>query len=115
MVPAPATIPEDRRKGKRYPIREWVILCRRTKNRNTFTVVGMTTDISYTGVLIENYNAPVKLGMKVTIDMQWPVLLDNIIPMKMIRHGRVIRIETKYVAIKFCGAPEFRTRSTSTL
>jgi hypothetical protein len=79
--------------------------------RKQVSGVGRTINLSSRGVLIEvPSNHQVTKGLQLEVSMDWPVLLDGLIPLQLQGIGRVMRSDPSSFAVSFSWKPEFRTR-----
>lgn len=102
------TAPIERRSRIRYPIALNVKY--RTLGRyHRLSGRGTTVDFSSTGVLIGGAQqmAP---GTRLEINIEWPTLLDGLIPLQVVAIGRVVRSLDAGFAVSF-GQYQFRTMS----
>ena len=98
----------DRRSAIRLPIEQDVRY--KVRSRNTVTVgFGKTVNMSSNGVLFTT-ERPLALGARLQVAVNWPALLDNKCPLKLVTTGRVVRSESGVVAIVI-ERYEFRTQS----
>jgi hypothetical protein len=116
MPPAPAIAnsaklatahESDKRTHQRYPIAldlEYKLIHRGQVQR---LGSGRTVNISSGGVLIEVGDL-MPPGRIIELVMNWPFLLEGVCPLKLIVHGRVVRIDGRGVAVK-ARHHEFRT------
>jgi hypothetical protein len=97
----------DRRRDRRYEIRldlRWKLIRRR---RVLDSGTGRTLDLSSGGMFIDTgRNLPEGLNLELSID--WPVLLHNVAPLKLVVTGRIVRVSGSCVAIRST-QHEFRT------
>jgi c-di-GMP-binding flagellar brake protein YcgR len=110
-VPAVSLRPDgvDRRSAFRFPIEQDVRY--RVLNRSGIEAgSGKTVNISSNGVLFttERTLAP---EARVEVAMNWPVRLDNSLPLKLVIIGRVVRSEGSRAAITI-RRYEFRTQGS---
>jgi len=95
----------DRRLGMRFPIE--MELKYRVGAKATTWAPGRTINISSSGMLVRADSVAVK-GSSVDLSLDWPRLLDNRIPLRLMVKGRVVRAGNGEVAVTFQRF-EFRT------
>ncbi len=102
------TFPEhERRSGIRFPIKSelrWTVLNRKY---GTLTGKGETVDFSSSGLSFSS-DAPLAIGCRLELDVEWPVELDGRVPMKLIATGKVILVQGQLVCVTI-DKKEFRT------
>ena len=100
----------ERRTTRRFPIeqavRYKVLVDRRTVNEGC----GATVNMSSAGIWFTT-DQPLSLGVEVELAMNWPVLLDGSLPMKLLIFGSVLRSNDRGAAVAI-ERYEFRTRSS---
>jgi hypothetical protein len=69
---------------------------------------GTTSNISSSGVWFST-TSPLNAGMPIEISMNWPVLLNEVCPMKLVIYGCVVRSTEKGAAVAI-ERYEFRTQ-----
>lgn len=104
MMPAAAQY-QDRRRGKRFPLRLSVRY--RRSNEASIAGFGITENMSSRGALIGGNNE-MRLRDRVEVIVEWPVLLDDRIPIQLVAIGRVVRCDPHTFAVAF-SSYEFRT------
>ena len=100
------------RTHQRYPIElemEYRLL---SKGRSERLGSGKTRNISSGGVLFEVADSPPE-GGSIEVMLNWPFLLEGVCPLRLVMRGRIVRSDTRGVAIqsKF---HEFRTAGSRT-
>ena len=95
----------DRRLGIRFPIE--MDLNYRVGTKSAERMPGRTINISSSGILLHSDVAPI-CGSKVHMALNWPPLLDNRVPLRLIVQGRVVRAGAGQLAVTFQRF-EFRT------
>ena len=102
----------DRRSKKRFSIQQEVRYKMSYRQRIAETGAGKTVNVSSGGlwIITESTLTP---GWPVELAMNWPVLLHNACPMKLMIYGRVIRSSGKAAAITI-DRYEFRTQGSRT-
>ncbi len=96
----------ERRGSKRYAI-ERHLQYRLRGVRPALTGSGTTINMSSNGVLFKTQHQLV-LGKPVVVEINWPVLLNDTRPLKLVARGRVIWCDSTVAAMKIEGW-EFRT------
>ena len=74
---------------------------------------GMTVNMSSNGVLFRAEGA-LLAGKPIILEINWPVLLNESRPLKLVARGRVVWSETELAAMKIDGW-EFRTQGNGDL
>jgi len=93
----------DRRDGQRFEVRQEVRY-RATIGRREVSGSGYTLNMSSSGILFSGNHA------WVTVEVSWPVLLDQRKPIKLVTRGRVVRAAGDLIAVRI-REWEFRTAS----
>jgi len=89
----------DRRSNKRYPISlevEYQVPDGNGARRKGF---GRTINISSGGVLLEISN-PLQNLCPILLAINWPFLLDGLNPLKLLIHGKIVRVAGNTIAIE---------------
>jgi hypothetical protein len=60
---------------------------------------GETINICSSGVLCQ-LDPPLEVHSLITLSIHWPVALNDLIPLDLVIHGTVIRVNGKEVAVK---------------
>ena len=97
----------ERRLTRRYPIAHEV----RYSVRNAPTGLvgtGTTVNMSSRGVLFTTHQ-PLPAGSPLTLEVKWPVLLDNAKALKLVTRGKVVWCDSLRAAVEF-DEWEFHTR-----
>jgi hypothetical protein len=102
----------ERRTKKRFQIEQEVKYKMLYGQRIAETGVGRTINISSAGVFFTTENV-LTAGMPVELSMNWPVLLHDSCPMKLMIYGCVIRSSTSGSAVAI-ERYEFRTQGSRT-
>jgi hypothetical protein len=102
----------ERRIKRRFPIDQEVRYKMLYGQRIAETGVGRTTNISSGGVWFTSENM-LTSGMPVELSMNWPVLLNDSCPMKLMIYGCVVRSNEKGAAVAI-ERYEFRTQGSRT-
>jgi hypothetical protein len=107
----PDQIAGDRREDRRYPM-ALELKYKLIRRRRVLEVgKGATLDLSTGGILFEAEHAlPVGLNVELLID--WPVLLHNVAPMRLMVTGKIVRNAGRQVAIQSV-QHEFRTQGSA--
>jgi hypothetical protein len=100
----------DRRTKKRFHIEQDVRYKMLYGQRIAETGVGKTMNISSGGVFFTTENT-LTAGMPVELSMNWPVLLHDSCPMKLMIYGCVIRTNERGAAVAI-ERYEFRTQGS---
>ncbi|MCL6544769.1 MAG: PilZ domain-containing protein [Bryobacteraceae bacterium] len=100
----------DRRSGQRFEIRQEVRY-RAAVGRREINGCGHTLNISSSGILFAG-DQPLPQNAWVTAEIGWPVLLDQRKPIKLVTHGKVVRVQRGLIAVQIRDW-EFRTASTA--
>lgn len=99
----------ERREGQRFPIQQRVVY-RAAIGKKILAGCGETINMSSSGILF-TLDHPLPKDIWVTIEVSWPVLLDNRKPIKLVTHGKVVRSLDGVVAVRIRDW-EFRTVSS---
>ena len=103
-------IHEDRRDDRRYPIELALRYKVVARNRNLLEGAGLTVNMSSGGVLFRGVQG-LPAGSFVELSINWPVLLEDRLPLTLLVVGRIVRCENSQVAVK-TSRYEFVTRPT---
>ena len=98
----------ERRSKRRFRVEQDVRYKMLFGQRLAETGAGTTANISSSGVWINTSNS-LNAGMPIEISMNWPVLLNDICPMKLMIYGCVVRANEKGAAVAI-ERYEFRTQ-----
>jgi hypothetical protein len=105
---------DDRRTSNRLPIerdvRYKVLGGKKTVKQ---TGLGKTLNMSSGGVLFTT-ESPLPEGERVELAVSWPAQLNDVLPLKLVAMGRLIRAEESQAAIAI-ERYEFKTRGTNGL
>ena len=97
----------ERRSTRRYPIEHEVHYS--VQDAQTGVVgTGTTVNMSSRGILFTT-DQPLSAGSPLTLEVKWPVLLDNAKALKLVTRGRVIWCDSLRAAVEFHNW-EFHTR-----
>ena len=100
----------ERRMKRRFQIEQEVRYKMLYGQRIAETGIGKTMNISSSGVWFSTENM-LTSGMPVELSMNWPVLLNDSCPMKLMIYGCVVRSNEKGAAVAI-ERYEFRTQGT---
>jgi hypothetical protein len=100
----------ERRMKRRFQIEQEVRYKMLYGQRIAETGIGKTLNISSSGVWFSTENM-LTSGMPVELSMNWPVLLNDSCPMKLMIYGCVVRSNEKGAAVAI-ERYEFRTQGT---
>jgi hypothetical protein len=110
----PDTHFDERRSSNRWPIvrevRYTVLGGRHAKKQFG---LGKTLNMSGSGVLFTTESTLVQ-GESIELSVNWPALLNGVLPLKLVAHGPVVRTEDKQAAITI-ERYEFKTRGSAGL
>ena len=98
----------ERRTKRRFRLEQEVRYKMLFGQRLAETGTGTTSNISSSGVWF-NTSATLNAGMPIEISMNWPVLLNDVCPMKLMIYGCVVRANEKGAAVAI-ERYEFRTQ-----
>lgn len=98
----------ERRTKRRFRLEQEVRYKMLFGQRLAETGTGMTANISSSGVWFSTAS-PLTAGMPIEISMNWPVLLNEICPMKLVIYGCVVRANERGAAVSI-ERYEFRTQ-----
>jgi hypothetical protein len=99
----------ERRIRRRYPI-EHQVSYRVPARRPGLLGNGITLNMSSRGVLFTT-DRPLSAGSPLTLEVKWPVMLDNIRALKLVTKGKVVWCDGWRAALAF-NEWEFRLRRT---
>jgi len=102
------TIPLERRSKIRYPV-SLNVKYRTVGRSDRISGVGRTLNMSSGGLLIAA-DQRTEVGAKVELNVEWPSLLDGMIPLQLVAIGRVVRCLESGFALAFTQY-QFRTMS----
>jgi hypothetical protein len=109
--PKPDRIAGDRREDRRYPM-ALELKYKLIRRRRVLEVGrGFTVDLSSGGILFEAEH-PLPVGLNVELLIDWPVLLHNVAPMRLLVTGKIVRGTGPRVAIQTV-QHEFRTQGAT--
>jgi len=96
----------ERRSKARYPVR-LTVRYRTISRIHHINGVGHTLNMSSGGLLVSG-EQQVSTGLRVEINVEWPLLLDGAVPLQLVAHGKVVRCGGSLFAISFAQY-QFRT------
>jgi len=102
------TTPLERRSKIRYPV-SLNVKYRTFGRSNRISGVGRTLNMSSGGLLIAA-DQRTQVGTKIELNVEWPSLLDGMIPLQLVAVGRVVRCLESSFALSFTQY-QFRTMS----
>jgi hypothetical protein len=103
----PRSLYRERRSRYRYAL-EWNVQYKLPQSHKIFP--GRMRDISSAGVCFVSGDV-LPAGTVVELSVNWPVLLLDVCPLKLVLKGRVIRSDERGTALRLFGH-EFRTRGS---
>ena len=104
-------LPTDRRHSDRFPIERDVRFRVLNKRGGEETGDGKTLNISSSGVLFTSEQMLLP-GRRLELSISWPVQLNDLVPLKLVARGRVVRFEEGQAAIEI-QQYEFRTQANA--
>lgn len=104
-------LPSDRRHSDRFPIERDVRFRVLNKRGGEETGDGKTMNISSSGVLFTSEHMLLP-GRRLELSISWPVQLNDLIPLKLVARGRVVRFEEGQAAVEI-QQYEFRTQANA--
>ena len=104
-------LPSDRRHSDRFPIEREVRFRVLNKRGGEETGDGKTLNISSSGVLFTSEHMLLP-GRRLELSISWPVQLNDLVPLKLVARGRVVRFEEGLAAIEI-QQYEFRTHANA--
>ena len=96
----------ERRSKARYPVK-LTVRYRTVGRHHTVNGVGHTLNMSSGGLLVSAQHE-VSAGLRLEVNVEWPLLLDGAIPLQLVAHGKVVRCGGSMFAISFAQY-QFRT------
>jgi hypothetical protein len=97
----------ERRINRRYPI-EHQVRYSVPDPRLELAGTGTTVNMSSRGALFTT-DRPLSAGIPLTLEVKWPVLLDDTQPLKLVTKGKVVWCDSSQAAVEFNNW-EFHTR-----
>ena len=105
---------DERRTRNRYPIERELKYKVLGARENIIQVgLGKSLNMSSSGVLFTTESILLE-GLVVELAVSWPALLDNVLPLKLIARGRLVRADGTQAAMTI-ERYEFRTRGSNGL
>ena len=101
----------DRRHSDRFPIEREVRFRVLNKRGGEETGDGKTLNISSSGVLFTSEQMLLP-GRRLELSISWPIQLNDLVPLKLVARGRIVRFEQGLAAIEI-QQYEFRTQSNA--
>ncbi|MFN7994589.1 MAG: PilZ domain-containing protein [Bryobacteraceae bacterium] len=98
----------DRRSRRRFQLEQQVLYTYVAADRQSCKGDGKTLDISSSGVRFTT-GSSLNIGQNVELRLEWPALLDNRCPIKLVIRGYVVRADASSAVITVRDY-EFRTR-----
>jgi len=102
------TTPLERRSKIRYPV-SLNVKYRTVGRSNRISGIGRTLNMSSGGLLIAA-DQRTEVGAKVELNVEWPSMLDGMVPLQLVAVGRVVRCLEVGFALSFTQY-QFRTMS----
>jgi len=102
------TTPLERRSKIRYPV-SLNVKYRTVGRSNRISGIGRTLNMSSGGLLIAA-DQRTEVGAKVELNVEWPSMLDGMVPLQLVAVGRVVRCFEAGFALSFTQY-QFRTMS----
>lgn len=98
----------ERRSKARYPVQLTVRYRTVGRNKNV-TGVGQTLNMSSGGLLVSAEHE-VRAGLRLEVNVEWPLMLNGTVPLQLVANGRVVRCGGSMFAVAFAQY-QFRTMS----
>jgi len=106
--------PNERRSCDRFPIEREVRYKVFGPHKNVMQIgLGKSLNMSSSGVLFTTESI-LRAGQRVELAVSWPVLLDNMLPLKLVASGRLVRSQGTQAAMSI-DKYEFKTRGSNGL
>jgi hypothetical protein len=106
--------PNERRSCDRFPIERDVKYKILGTHKNVIQIgLGKSLNISSSGVLFTTESS-LREGQRVELAVSWPVLLNNVLPLKLVASGRLVRSKGTQAAMAI-DKYEFKTRGSNGL
>jgi hypothetical protein len=107
--------PDERRSCDRFPIERDVRYKIFGTHKNVIQIgLGKSLNISSSGVLFTTTESILREGQRVELVVSWPVLLNDVLPLKLVASGRLVRSQGKRAAMSI-DKYEFKTRGSNGL
>jgi PilZ domain len=96
----------ERRTKARYPVK-LTVRYRTIGRSNSLNGVGQTLNMSSGGLLVSaEHELPA--GLRLEVNVEWPLLLNGTVPLQLVAHGKVVRGGGAEFAVSFAQY-QFRT------
>jgi hypothetical protein len=106
--------PNERRSCDRFPIERDVRYKVFGTHKNVMQIgLGKSLNMSSSGVLFTTESI-LREGQRVELAVSWPVLLNNMLPLKLVASGRLVRSQGTQAAMSI-DKYEFKTRGSNGL
>jgi len=106
--------PHERRSCNRFPIERDVRYKIFGTHKNVIQIgLGKSLNISSSGVLFTTESI-LREGQRVELAVSWPVLLNNVLPLKLVASGHLVRSQGTHAAMSI-DKYEFKTRGANGL
>jgi len=106
--------PNERRSCDRFPIERDVRYKVFGTHKNVMQIgLGKSLNMSSSGVLFTTESI-LREGQRVELAVSWPVLLNDVLPLKLVASGRLVRSQGKRAAMSI-DKYEFKTRGSNGL
>lgn len=103
--------PHERRSGDRFPIERDVKYKILGSQKNIIQIgLGKSLNISSSGVLFTTESI-LPAGQRVELAVSWPALLNDVLPLKLVARGRLVRSQGRQAAMAI-DRYEFKTRGS---
>jgi PilZ domain len=96
----------ERRSKARYPV-ELTVRYRTVARNQRVNGVGHTLNMSSGGLLVYAQHE-ISTGLRLEVNVEWPLLLDGAVPLQLVAHGKVVRCGGSMFAVAFAQY-QFRT------
>ena len=96
----------ERRTKARYPVK-LTVRYRTIGRSNSVNGVGQTLNMSSGGLLVSAEHE-IAAGLKLEVNVEWPLLLNGTVPLQLVAHGKVVRGGGSEFAVSFAQY-QFRT------
>jgi len=96
----------ERRSKARYPVK-LTVRYRTVGRAQHVNGIGHTLNMSSGGLLVYA-ERDVTPGLRLEVNVEWPLLLDGAVPLQLVAHGKVVRCGGSMFAISFAQY-QFRT------
>ena len=96
----------ERRSKARYPV-QLTVRYRTVGRVQHVNGVGQTLNMSSGGLLVSAQH-DISTGLRLEVNVEWPLLLNGTVPIQLVAHGKVVRSGSSMFAISFAQY-QFRT------